>query len=84
MAARCAGSPAGCSAAADKSQRCAILSSTRPEWVTVDLGIIAAAGATTTIYPSNTAEESAYIIGDSGAVVAFAENPAQAAKLPRS
>ena len=65
----------------EKSQRCAILSATRPEWVVADLGILAAAGATTTIYPSNTAEESAYIIGDSGAVVAFAENPAQAAKL---
>ena len=65
----------------EKSQRCAILSATRPEWVVVDLAILAAAGATTTIYPSNTAEESAYIIGDSGAVVAFAENPAQAAKL---
>ena len=46
-----------------------------------DLGILAAAGATTTIYPSNTAEESAYIVGDSGAVFAFAENPEQAAKL---
>jgi long-chain acyl-CoA synthetase len=67
-----------------QSERCAILSSTRPEWVTVDLGIMAAAGATTTIYPSNTAEESAYIIGDSGAVVAFAENPEQAAKLAQA
>jgi long-chain acyl-CoA synthetase len=65
----------------EKAQRCAILSITRPEWVTIDMGILAAGGATTTIYPSNTAEESAYIVNDSEAVVCFAENPEQAGKL---
>jgi len=64
-----------------RQQRCAILSMTRPEWVTIDMGILAAGGATTTIYPSNTPAESAYIIKDSEAVIAFAENPEQAAKL---
>jgi long-chain acyl-CoA synthetase len=64
-----------------KADRCAILSMTRPEWVVIDMAILAAGGATTTIYPSNTAEESAYILADSAAVVVFAENPAQAAKL---
>jgi len=64
-----------------KAQRCAILSPTRPEWVTIDMGILSAGAATTTIYPSNTAEESAYIVNDSEAVVCFAENPEQAAKL---
>ncbi|MEM7481990.1 MAG: long-chain fatty acid--CoA ligase [Acidobacteriota bacterium] len=65
----------------EKSQRCAILSMTRPEWVTVDMAILCAGGATTTIYPSNTPEECAYILGDSEAVVVFAENAEQAAKL---
>ncbi|MDX2000498.1 MAG: long-chain fatty acid--CoA ligase [Thermoanaerobaculia bacterium] len=64
-----------------RSGRVAILSGTRPEWVLADLGILAAAGATSTIYPSNTPEECAYILADSGAVFCFAENPVQLEKL---
>ena len=41
------------------------LSATRIEWVLADYGIMCAGGATSTIYPSNTADECAYIIGDS-------------------
>lgn len=59
----------------------AILASTRIEWILADFGILFAAGATTTIYPSSTAEDCGYILGDSGATVAFAENPEQVAKL---
>ncbi|HUB07388.1 MAG TPA: long-chain fatty acid--CoA ligase [Myxococcales bacterium] len=61
--------------------RCAILSSTRVDWILADLGILGAGGATTTIYPSNTAEECRFIIADSGARFAFAENDEQVAKL---
>ncbi len=64
-----------------KAERCAILSATRPEWVTVDMAILCAGAATTTIYPSNTAPESAYIVGDSETAVCFAERADQAAKL---
>jgi long-chain acyl-CoA synthetase len=59
----------------------AILSSTRIEWVLADYGILFAAGATTTIYPSSVAEDCAFILADSGAAVAFAENAEQVAKL---
>jgi long-chain acyl-CoA synthetase len=62
-------------------QRCAILASTRIEWVLVDFGIMCAGGATTTIYPSNTAEECAYILDDAQCVVAIVENEQQVAKL---
>jgi long-chain acyl-CoA synthetase len=62
-------------------QRCVILSSTRVEWILADLAILCAGGATTTIYPSSTPEECGYIVRDSGAVVAFVENAAQAEKL---
>jgi len=62
-------------------ERCAILSSTRVEWLLADYGILCAGGATTTIYPSSTAEESAYILSDSGSVVCFAESDEQVAKL---
>ena len=61
--------------------RCAILSENRPEWVTADLGILCAGGATTTIYPSSTAAECAYILADSGAEICFVENAEQAEKL---
>lgn len=62
-------------------QICAILSATRIEWVLADFGILFAGGATSTIYPSSTPEECAFILSDSGAVVAFAENEEQVAKL---
>ena len=42
-----------------------------------------AGGATTTVYPSTTAEDVGYILADSGSVVAFAEDAAQAAKVDR-
>lgn len=65
----------------ENEQRCAILSSTRYEWMLADMGILCAGAATTTIYPSNTPEECAYIIGDSQSVIVFAEDDDQVAKL---
>jgi long-chain acyl-CoA synthetase len=65
----------------ENEQRCAILSSTRLEWILADLGIACAGGATTTVYPSNTPEECAYILTDSNTRFVFAENDDQIAKL---
>jgi long-chain acyl-CoA synthetase len=62
-------------------QRGGILCSTRPEWVIIDMGILCATGATTTIYPSNTPEDCEYIINDSETRFVFAENQKQADKL---
>jgi long-chain acyl-CoA synthetase len=45
------------------------------------MGILCAAGCTTTIYPSNSPEECAYILGDSESRFCFAENLEQAEKL---
>jgi long-chain acyl-CoA synthetase len=59
----------------------AILSSTRLEWILADYGILFAGGATSTIYPSSTAEECAFILSDSGAAVVFAENDEHVAKI---
>ncbi len=64
-----------------REDRVAILSSTRYEWVLVDLGILCAGGATTTVYPSSTAEDCAYILHDSSTRVVFAEDASQLAKL---
>jgi long-chain acyl-CoA synthetase len=62
-------------------ERCAILSSTRMEWILADLGILCAGGATTTIYPSSTAGECAFILSDSQSAYAFIEDREQLAKL---
>ena len=62
-------------------ERVSILSGTRVEWILADIGILCAGGATTTIYPSNTSEECAYIIADSESRVVFVENQEQVDKL---
>lgn len=61
--------------------RVSILSLTRIEWILADMGIMAAGGACTTIYPSNTPEECRYILVDSATKVVFAEDASQIAKL---
>ncbi|MFI7446662.1 AMP-dependent synthetase/ligase [Nonomuraea sp. NPDC049714] len=58
-----------------------ILCSTRLEWVLCDLAVLSTGAATTTIYPSNTAAESAFVITDSGSTIVIAENDEQVAKL---
>ena len=64
-----------------KGQRVAILASSSPEWIVVDMGILAAGGATTTVYTSNTPDECAHILSDSASVACFVEDPEQAEKL---
>lgn len=61
--------------------RVAILSNTRIEWIWADLGILSAGAATTTIYPSNTPEEIAFIVTDSDSKFLFAEDVSQLEKL---
>jgi long-chain acyl-CoA synthetase len=61
--------------------RVGIVCSTRVEWILADLGILCAGGATTTVYPSSTAEESSYILGDSEARFCFVEDGSQLDKL---
>jgi long-chain acyl-CoA synthetase len=54
-------------------ERVSIFSGTRYDWIVADMGVLCGGGATTTIYPSNTSEEAAYIINDSGSVFVFCE-----------
>ncbi|ONK14427.1 AMP-dependent synthetase/ligase [Streptomyces sp. MP131-18] len=61
-------------------ERVAIASTTRVDWILADLGIICAGAATTTVYPQTNAEETAYILADSGSRVLIAEDAAQLAK----
>lgn len=65
----------------EDEQRVGLLCSTRVDWLIADIAISCAGGATTTIYPSSTGEDCQYILSDSGATVAVAENAAQVDKL---
>jgi len=64
----------------EPEQRVALASATRVEWILVDLGIMCAGAATTTIYPQTNDDESAYILSDSESRVLIAEDAAQLAK----
>ncbi|MFI7612783.1 AMP-dependent synthetase/ligase [Nonomuraea terrae] len=61
--------------------RVSILCSTRLEWILADLAVLSTGAATTTIYPSNTAAECAFVINDSGSTIVVAEDDGQVAKL---
>jgi len=61
--------------------RVAIDSGTRLEWVLADLAVMCAGGATTTVYPNTQHEDVAFILGDSGSRVVFAEDHGQVAKV---
>ncbi|MFI6181571.1 AMP-dependent synthetase/ligase [Nonomuraea sp. NPDC051191] len=66
---------------AGPGRRVSILCSTRLEWILADLAVLSTGAATTTIYPSNTAAECAFVITDSGSTIVIAENDEQVAKL---
>jgi len=61
--------------------RVALASGTRYEWVVADFGILAAGGATTTVYPTTNAEDVAYIVANSGSRIVIAEDQTQVDKL---
>ncbi|QDO89092.1 long-chain fatty acid--CoA ligase [Ornithinimicrobium ciconiae] len=61
--------------------RVALAAATRLEWVLVDLAVMSAGAATTTIYPTTLASDVAYIVSDSGSKVVIAEDATQVEKL---
>ncbi|SNY68598.1 AMP-dependent synthetase/ligase [Paractinoplanes atraurantiacus] len=54
--------------------RVSIMSGTRVEWIHADLGIMCAGGATTTIYPTSSAEDVKHILADSHSHIAIIES----------
>lgn len=62
-------------------ERVAIASTTRLEWILLDLAIACAAGATTTVYPNTSREDFDYILTNSGSVMLIAEDSTQLAKV---
>ncbi len=65
----------------ESEQRVGIASSTRYEWILADLAVMCAGGATTTVYPTTNAEDTAYILSDSECRVVFAEDDVQIDKM---
>jgi len=61
--------------------RVALACSTRYEWVLVDLAVLCAGAATTTVYPKTNAGDVAYIVANSGSRVVVAEDQSQVDKL---
>ncbi|MCW2759407.1 MAG: AMP-dependent synthetase and ligase, partial [Nocardioidaceae bacterium] len=64
-----------------REERVGIAAGTRYEWILSDLSVMCAGGATTTVYPSTNAEDTAYILSDSGCRFVYAENDEQIKKL---
>ncbi|MEU0101109.1 long-chain fatty acid--CoA ligase [Streptomyces sp. NPDC006267] len=62
-------------------ERVAISSSTRLEWILADLGAMCAGAASTAVYPSTHADETVYILSDSGSRAIFVENAVQLDKV---
>lgn len=61
--------------------RVAVASTTRLEWILLDLAINSAGGATTTIYPNTGPEDFAHIVSHCDTVIFVAENAVQLEKL---
>ncbi len=59
----------------------AILARTSPRWITADMAILAAGGVTVPVYPTLLARDVAFVVHDSGAVIAVCEDPFQVEKL---
>src|SRR5688572_31809173 len=56
-----------------KGDRVALMGGTSIAWIITDLAVLAAGGATTTIYPNSTEAEVAHILSDSGSRIAVVE-----------
>lgn len=61
--------------------RVALSCSTRYEWIVADLAIMTAGGACTTVFPTTSVHDTAFILADSGSTVAIVEDLAQLEKL---
>ena len=65
----------------ERGDRVALLCQTRLEWLLCDVAIAMAGLVSVPIYPSNTAEQCSFLLGDSGARAVIAEDDQQIAKL---
>jgi long-chain acyl-CoA synthetase len=66
-----------------RGEKVGILSESRPEWVLCDVGALRAGAVVVPVYPTNSPEECAHVLGHSEARIVIVEDAAQAAKLAR-
>src|SRR5205085_2759988 len=64
-----------------RGDRISILANTRPEWTYANLGILAAGGASVSIYQTNSPEECHYVLEHSESRAVFVEDGEQLAKI---
>ena len=64
-----------------KGDRVAILSENRPEWTTTDFAALALGAVTVPIYSTQTAEQTAFILNDSGARIVAVSTKSQLEKV---
>src|SRR3954464_4530286 len=62
-------------------ERVALLCTTRIEWSLIDFAITSAGGVVVPIYPTNSPDECAWVIGDSESRFVVVEDESQAAKI---
>jgi long-chain acyl-CoA synthetase len=67
----------------EQGDRVAILGLTSADWTLADCGAQCAGAVVTPIYHTNSPDECAYVLADSGAKLIFCEDAAQAAKIER-
>src|SRR3954471_10248692 len=65
----------------DAGERVAIMSESRPEWLTVDLAVIAGGAIPVPIYPTLSAGQVRYILEDSAATIAVVSTRHQLEKI---
>ncbi|MFB6146735.1 MAG: long-chain fatty acid--CoA ligase [Halobacteriaceae archaeon] len=58
----------------DSGDRVGLYADTRMEWAQCDLGVLAAGGAVTTVYPRASTDMVEHVLGDAGAVAVVVEN----------
>ncbi len=63
--------------------RICVLAETRPEWSYAGLAVLASGAVLVPIYPTSSAGECEWVVGDSGARMVICEDPAQLAKIER-
>jgi long-chain acyl-CoA synthetase len=65
----------------EPGDRVGVLADTRVEWTVASYGISVAGGVVVPVYPTNSARECAWVLGNSGAKAVVCENAAQVAKV---
>jgi long-chain acyl-CoA synthetase len=65
----------------EPGERVGVLADTRQEWTVASYGISSAGGAVVPVYPTNSARECEWVLGNSDAAAIICENAEQAAKL---